>query len=453
MSLLGELRGQARILSHPNSRAVAYVCVRVEHRTDTSLTPGPQWNRIVLKGPTKMTGTLRNRILDRVAWALVAVLATVAAPLAQTQTFKTLYTFTGGLDGSEPGSTLLLSNGNLLGTTPTGGAFGLGTIFSLNIATGQFTVLHAFAGAPSDGGNGGAELMTDSAGNLYGTTQIGGSSNLGTVYKLDPSGTMTLLHSFSGLDGEYPEAGVVMDAQGNLYGTCEAGGTHNYGTVFKLGPTGTLTILHNFTSLHDGTAHSDGAGPWTTLRLQGSNLYGTTLAGGDDKNGTVFMVNASTGKETLLYNFPRDEGPSPPTAVIGDGKGNLCGTAGLGYPGGAVYMLNLSTRKATALYVFSEPGADGTRPMGVMRDSQGDLYGTTYEDGAFGYGTVFELDAAGNLTTLYNFTGGTDGAGPLAGVIQDSKGNLYGTASDLYVAFGTIFEITPLAKTGFRYAQ
>ena len=117
---------------------------------------------------------------------MVVALATVAAPLVQAQTFKTLYTFTGGLDGSPPGF-LLQSNGNLLGVTPTGGAFGLGTIFSLNVATGQLTVLHAFAGAPSDGGNGGGALTADSRGNLYGTTEIGGSANLGTVYRLYPS--------------------------------------------------------------------------------------------------------------------------------------------------------------------------------------------------------------------------------------------------------------------------
>ena len=384
----------------------------------------------------RISGTVAS---SRLASALGLALATVLAQSAQAQTFKTLYTFTGGADGSAPETDLLLHGGSLYGTTPTGGTSGLGTIFQLNISTGQLTVLHTFAGAPLDGATSVAGVIRDSAGNLYGTTQIGGSANLGTVYELGATGAMVLLHSFSGSDGSHPVSGLVMDSAGNLYGTCSAGGAGNFGTVFKLGKAGILTTLHNFAGFH--SSHDDGATPYTTLLLQKGVLYGTTLDGGNEKDGTVFMVNASTGKESLLYNFPRNLDGSAPTALVTDGKGNLYGTAALEY--GAVYMLNVSTRAETTLYTFPQSGAYGLEPEGVIRNSAGNLYGTTYEDGAFGYGTVFMLDTANNLTTLYNFSGGTDGAYPLAGVVQDSEGNLYGSASDLYAGFGTIFEITP----------
>ena len=237
--------------------------------------------------------------------------------------------------------------------------------------------------------------MRDGQGNLYGTTQAGGTSNAGTVFKLDTTGEETVLYSFTGTsgDGKSPFAGVVRDGQGNLYGTTEAGGVSNFGTVFKVDTTGKETVLYSFTG-----AGGDGAQPMTSLtRDANGNLYGTTNSGGkgiDGGNGVVFKLD-KTGRERMLYRFP-----------------------------------------AT--------GAKGIRPHGVVRDARGNLYGTTLYHGAFGWGTVFKLSPAGKVTVLDNFTGGNaDGGHPYAGVVRDDQGNLYGTTSAGAIGYGTVFKITP----------
>jgi uncharacterized repeat protein (TIGR03803 family) len=149
--------------------------------------------------------------------------------------FKLLYSFAGGSDGYDPKSTLIGdAEGNLYGTTYSGGASDVGTVFKLD-ATGKHTVLYTFSGG-ADGARPYGDLTRDAAGNLYGITRLGGSSNFGTVYKLDPAGTQTVLHNFSGPDGTYPHAGLIWDAAGNLYGTAFSGGAFDYGTVFKLTP-------------------------------------------------------------------------------------------------------------------------------------------------------------------------------------------------------------------------
>jgi uncharacterized repeat protein (TIGR03803 family) len=332
-------------------------------------------------------------------WIVLAP-AVVASRSAQAQTFTLLYTFTGGMDGSTPvGGVILDAAGNLYGTTSEGGNFacsqGCGTLFKVE-GVGIKTVLHSFAGTGAgDGEYPNAALVRDGQGNLYGTTVVGGASGYGTVFKLDTTGKETVLHSFSGAggDGAFPWAGVVRDGQGNLYGTTVGGGVSGLGTVFKVDTTGKETVLHSFT----GTV-VDGAQPMTGLVLDTrGNLYGTTNSGGrgiDGGNGVVFKVT-NAGRETALCRFP-----------------------------------------AT--------GAKGISPRGVVRDAQGNLYGTTLFHGAFGWGTVFKRAPTGTLTVLYNFTGGNaDGGDPYAGVVQDSQGNLYGTTSAGAIGYGTVFKITP----------
>jgi uncharacterized repeat protein (TIGR03803 family) len=203
-----------------------------------------------------------------------------------------LHSFAGTPDGEGPEAGLVRdAEGNLYGTTVYGGtAGGYGTVFKLN-RTGQFSLLHSFAGTP-DGENPYAGLAGDSAGNGYGTTKYGGTAGgYGTVFKLSRTGQFSLLHSFAGTpDGENPLAAVVADPAGNIYGTTYYGGTLGYGTVFEIDTTGKLTVLHSF------NGSSDGANPLGGLtRDAAGNLYGATSGGGDlscgfGGCGSVFVV-------------------------------------------------------------------------------------------------------------------------------------------------------------------
>jgi len=384
--------------------------------------------------------------------AIVLAPAVVASSSVQAQTFTLLYSFTGGTDGRTPlGGVILDAAGNLYGATSQGGnlacSLGCGTVFKVDGA-GNETVLYSFAGTGAgDGEYPNATLVRDAAGTLYGTTVGGGASGYGTVFKLDTTGKETVLHSFSGAtgDGAFPYGGVVRDGQGNIYGTTEAGGTSNYGTVFKLDTTGQETVLYSFA----GTG-GDGKSPFAGVVRDGlGNLYGTTEAGGLYDYGTVFKVD-TTGKETVLYSFTGTggDGAQPMSGLARDANGNLYGTTNSGGTGidggnGVVFKLNNASRERV-LYRFPGTGAKGIHPHGVVRDAQGNLYGTTLFHGAFGWGTVFKVAPTGKLTVLYNFTGGNaDGGDPYAGVVRDGHDNLYGTTSAGALGYGTVFKITP----------
>ena len=346
-----------------------------------------------------------------------------------------LHAFSGSPDGSAPLAGLFRDKvGNLYGTTAAGGVAGWGTVYKLD-ARGRATVLYNFSGG-SDGGYPVAGLVRDSAGNFYGTTEMRGAYNAGTVFKLDPSGKETVLYSFTGSsDGGSPYAGVVRDPSGNLYGTTYSGGASSYyGTVFKLDTGGKQTVLYSF------TGSTDGGNPEAGLILDASeNLYGTTLNGGSG-HGVVFKLD-TTGKETVLYSFTGySDGGSPFASLVGDASGNLYGTTAFGgtnldcaYKNGAgcgvVFKVD-TTGKETALYSF-DGGSDGTSPYAsLVRDAKGNLYGTTPFGGSAysSNGTVFRLDTTGREKVLHSFTGATtDGAGPVAALVRDPSGNLYGT--------------------------
>jgi uncharacterized repeat protein (TIGR03803 family) len=347
-----------------------------------------------------------------------------------------LYSFTGGADGSGPPAGVILdSAGNLYGTTSSGGPANAGVVYKLD-AAGHETVLYSFTGGVDGRWPSFGLLVRDSAGNLYGTTESGGPANAGVVYKLDAAGNETVLYGFTrGVDGGGPEAGVIRDPAGNLYGTTTGAGSPVClcGVVYKLDASGHQTVLHTFTG-PDGGNPAFGS---VTLDSAG-NLYGTTYSGG---SGVVYKLDA-TGQETVLYSFGGGvDGGGPYAGVILDSAGNLYGTARYGGESGCppsgepsgcgvVYKLD-ATGNETVVYAFT-PGPDGKSPFsGVVRDSAGNLYGTTSNggDAACRCGVVYKLDASGHETVLYNFTGGGDGGGPLAGVIRDSAGNLYGTTN------------------------
>jgi uncharacterized repeat protein (TIGR03803 family) len=301
-------------------------------------------------------------------------------------------------------------------------------------------------------------LVRDSSGNLYGTTFGGGTSGTacnnygcGTVFMLDAAGQETVLYSFTGgVDGATPLAGVVRDTAGSLYGTTHLGGVYNWGTVFVVDQSGNETVLHSF----DGLT-GDGGDAYGGLILDSAGaLYGTTQGPGLEMGcGTVFQIT-TTGTENVLYAFTGyADGNTPSGNVVRDNAGNLYGTS---QPrptptgGGTIFRLD-PTGKFAVLHTFTG-GAGGADPFaGLIHDSAGNLYGTTYQGGGGatcqtyfgGCGTAFEFSHAGKFTVLHIFTGGKDGGWLLAPLVIDAKGNLYGTANIGGVGDGTVFKITP----------
>jgi uncharacterized repeat protein (TIGR03803 family) len=387
----------------------------------------------------------------------VLVPAVVATESAHAQTLSVLYSFTGRRDGVSPAAALIRdAAGNLYGTTSLGGdvncnnGYGCGTVFKIDPA-GKKMVLHRFKGG-TDGAIPLAGLLRDRKGNLYGTTQSGGDptcnspTGCGTVFKLDATGKETVLYSFKGgTDGAGPHASLVQDTAGNLYGTTVDGGAFGWGTVFKLDKSGVEAVLHNFGVGADGQDPIGGLVPDAA-----GNLYGTTAFGGAFLNGTVFKLDKG-GSYTVLYSFGDGaDGAAPYAGLVRDKAGNLYGTTylGGGYGWGTVFKLDTSGHESVG-HSFALV-ADGELPFAALvRDAAGNLYGTTTQGGGTSnYGTVFKLDKDGKETVLHSFTGGADGAWPYAGLIRDKAGNLYGTTAgggtgSCDAGCGTVFKLTP----------
>ena len=402
------------------------------------------------------------RCLMFVSMILAGVLSLLASTIAVAQTERVLYSFQGGTDGANPSISLIADTvGNLFGTTSDGGTGpctgGCGTVFELTPGPGgQWTksVIYSFQGG-TDGVAPAAGLIFDQAGNLYGTTVVGGKDLDGTVFKLTPSGggwTETVLHSFSDKkDGSYPTASLIFDNAGNLYGTTLFGGHSHGGAVFKLSLSGgvwTETLLHSF------TGRKDGIDPAAALIMdQNGVLYGTTMGG------TLFRLTPPAARRTkwmfkTLYAF--GNGPLSNGTLFGGKSGELYGTQQFGVGpanAGAVFELAPPAKHGawteTTIYQFNG-GIDGLYPYGgVIGDGAGNLYGTTSGDGQTSFGTVFKLTppkqgSSWTKTTLYAFGGGSDGAGPGASLIFGSGGVLYGTtAGGGTSGNGTVFEIVP----------
>jgi uncharacterized repeat protein (TIGR03803 family) len=254
-----------------------------------------------------------------------------------------LHSFNGFLgDGAIPTAGLVQgSDGNLYGTTAAGGAHYKGTVFKVT-SMGVLTTLHSFGDASGDGLGPTAGLVQGSDGNFYGTTASGGASFQGTVFKITPAGALTVLHSFSSSpnEGAAPVAGLVQGGDGNFYGTTAIGGMHYQGTVFKIDSTGNLTTLHSFSG-----SPSEGAGPVAGLVLgSDGNFYGTTAAGGTHYQGTVFKID-STGNLTTLHSFSGSptEGTGPVAGLVLGSDGKFYGTTALGGAHAVGTVFNLST--------------------------------------------------------------------------------------------------------------
>jgi uncharacterized repeat protein (TIGR03803 family) len=339
-----------------------------------------------------------------------------------------IHDFGGPSAGYEPESGLLQAgDGNLYGTTFWGGAAGnFGTIFKLTLA-GARTTLHDFTDA--DGSAPWAKLVQLADGKLYGTTSRGGASHWGAAFSVTLAGSYALLHSFDGSDGLGPRdaALVLRPADSMLYGMTEAGGT-GYGNAFKMTTAGAVTSIHAFT-LADGALPSDGL-----LLGTDGNFYGTTASGGTAvAQGNVVRITPA-GAVTVLHEFNHtqgadDDGMYPMGGLVRATDGNLYGTtrAGGANTEGNVFRISSAGTYAT---IHSFTGADGREPYGnLLQASDGKLYGTTYGGGAHGHGTIFAIDTAGtNFAVLHSLTL-EEGAGPVGGLIQATDGKLYGVTN------------------------
>jgi uncharacterized repeat protein (TIGR03803 family) len=332
------------------------------------------------------------------------------------------------------------------------------------------TVLYAFGGG-ADGSQPLAGGVLDSAGNFYGTAALGGNSKCvhggcGVVYKVSPAGVETVLYAFSRPDlGDQPTSTLLRDSSGNLYGTTSIGGDPNClsygcGAVFKVSATGTETTIYRFQGGTDG-GYPTYAG---VIADTSGDLYGATGIGGDTSCYSGFGCGilyrlARNGVKTTVYSFVGgNDGALPSGNLIRDpdgnvygvtnngGGGTLCGVTG---PGGCGTVFKISPTGAEKILYRFTGGTDGSFPLaGLVWDSAGNLYGTTQNggdlscDNGFGCGTVFKLDPAGTETVLYSFTGGADGSVPTTGLLCDTAGNLYGTTSTGGVGYGVVFELS-----------
>jgi uncharacterized repeat protein (TIGR03803 family) len=294
-------------------------------------------------------------------------------------------------DGNEPyyASLVQASDGAFYGTTLNGGVSNIGSIFKL-MPGGAESVLHSFTGGGSDGDNPHTGLIQASDGNFYGITTGGGAPNEGTVFRITPAGSETVLYVFIGGigDGAWPTAALIQGSDGNLYGTTTGGGAYGWGTVFKLTPGGTETILHSF------NPSSDGAQPYAGL-IEGNdgNYYGVTLWDSMRGGGTVFQITPD-GILTLLHDFAGgSDGANPYSGLILASDGNFYGTTqnGGASTAGTVFQITPAGLE-TVLYSFGVSAIDGAIPSGpLIQDTDGSFYGTTLNGGTAGYGTVYKM--------------------------------------------------------------
>ncbi|HWZ83708.1 MAG TPA: choice-of-anchor tandem repeat GloVer-containing protein [Terriglobales bacterium] len=380
--------------------------------------------------------------------------------------------------GANPGDLVFDESGNIFGDTTDANTGGNGTLFELTPGDGGSwarATFYTFTGGVD--GASPKSLLRDSAGKLYIITHrsLGDvRGGLEEVVRISPTNIFsvwvaTVLMSGNSADGFLPAAGVIFDAAGNLYGTTSLGGRDGFGTVYKASSTPSgwkTTILYSF------RGGADGGIPKAGLIFDATgNLYGTTSMGGDDTNcnqgcGTVFELSPvkTTWKQKTLYRFTgANDGAVPLAGLISDAGGSLYGTTSSGgndtcqvnqndfVPCGAVFKLaKVSNKwKETTLYSFTGGSDGGVPAAGLIFDAAGNLYGTAQMGGAYTSGVVFELSpgpGSWNLSTLYSFTGGSDGGSPVAPLLFDAAGNLYGTTE-----FGGTFFNSTLGPSGVAF--
>ena len=384
---------------------------------------------------------------------MLALLAAAAYGQADPYSYEVFYTFGGLLNSAQDPLAGLIQgkDGRFYGTTSGGAPNTAGTIFRINADGSGFTELYSF-NYPTDGGAPESGLIQGTDGKLYGTTSGGGTNDAGTIFSIATDGSgFTVLRTFvPATDGAYPAAALVQGTDGILYGTAAGGGVNGSGSIFSIAPDGS-----GFTVLHSLSGATDGATPQAAL-IQASDgkLYGTAVNGGPTSSGGAIFSIATNGSgfTVLRYLSYLTDGGSPFGALVQGNDGRLYGTASSGgansadaYSGtifsittdGSVFMVLRSLTAQT----------DGAYPLaGLMQASDGNLYGTTSQGGANGYGTIFAIATDGSgFTVLHSFNLVADGGNPQAALIQAGDGNLYGMAANggVYYA-GTIFGVAPV---------
>lgn len=413
-----------------------------------------------------------GRATKAMAPALLISLVLLFTQTARAQSFAVIHSFTGQQDGAYPFTGLTVDAGdNLYGTTFGGGSGGYGTVFLLD-ADGSgwlLSTLYSFSNG-SDGAGPIARMVFGPDGALYGSTSAGGggpcltSNNYrgcGTIFKLSPpprspasviySWGSTILFRFNGTDGSYPQGDLTFDASGTMYGTAVNGGTPGWGLVYSLTPShGTWT--ENI--LYQAQNNGDGQYPWGGVVFDAAgDIYGILEAGGQSGFGAIYKLSRSGSgwQETTLHSFTYqgNNGAYPQSGLIKDASGNMYGaTAHLPGAGGSAYELTPSGGDWNYNFLDSFSGGINLGPYDkLVMDAAGNLYGTTYADGQYGYGSVFKLTRSGggwSYHSLHDFTGGRDGANPICALVFDSVGNIYGTAAagGDYNS-GVVFKVTP----------
>jgi uncharacterized repeat protein (TIGR03803 family) len=399
-------------------------------------------------------------------------------------TYTMLHGFSASADGSTLWASLLEApDGNFYGTALYGGTSGYGTVFRMTPA-GTVTQVHSFS--KTDGANPHGTLVKAADGSFYGTAYLGGAFNAGTIFQVTSGGTFTLRHSFTGgPEASRPFAGLIQAADGNLYGTTVSGGTSDMGTAFKMTPAGAVTVLHSFadngdgrvfgslmqatdgnfygtanvirpgmpsrglifrmtpggivTDLHDFDSR-DGFG---LIQASDGNLYGTTINGGESDRGTAFKMTLA-GAFTLLHTFGSLDAVFP-GGLIEATDGNFYGLAtddshdtNLG-----IIFKMTPAGSVTTVHTFSG-GAGGTSPSSLIQAPDGNLYGTTGRGGTSDLGTVFRMNLTGSSFTILHSFDGTDGANPDNPLVYASDGNFYGTIpGDGIRGAGKVFRMRP----------
>jgi len=417
---------------------------------------------------------LRTRSLRRSpAAALTFILGlAIMTQAVQAQTYHVIYSFTGGQDGAYPSTGLTIDSAdNMYGTAFGGGAAGFGTVYSLDNENGSWILrpIYSFQ-AGRDGAGPIARLVVGPDSELYGSTAAGGGGpclldngyrGCGTVYKLQPlarapltvlyNWSSTILYRFSNDDGAYPQGELTFDSSGNIYGTTVNGGSAGWGLIYKLVPSGGGW---NQSILYQARGNGDGAYPWGGVVFdQSGNLDGVFSQNGPHDYGAVYQLSPSgsgwTEHTIHGFTFHGNDGAAPQGGLILDGSGNLFGsTVHDVNGGGTVFELELSGGGWSYNFLYGLGGGIGLGPYDKLTmDSAGNLYGTTYGDGQYGFGSVFKLTRSGGGWTyrsLHDFTGRGDGGNPISRLVFDSAGNLYGTAfSGGAHNQGVIFQITP----------
>jgi len=402
--------------------------------------------------------------MQKLGFLRIATVAALigAAIVSPAQSYKVLFNFN-GINGQSPLSLIQGFDGNMYGTTQSGGVYGHGTVFKIT-ARGKLTTLYSFCPqSECTDGDFPYALIQAADGSFYGTTVYGGDFSCnaqlgcGTVFKMTAGGTLTTLHSLHSNEGKYPLAGVIQARDGNFYGTTNLGGSKGYGTVFKITSDGTLTTVYNFCpqlGCPDGMLPAAGL-----IQATDGNFYGSTTDGGN--GGTLFKITPA-GKFTILHTFDGYDGNSPVAPFIQVGS-TFYGTTSQGGShfgsdnSGTVFM-STAAGDLTTLYNFCfyddcvGYSYNGSYPEGLIQATDGNFYGTTQNGGnvcapVLGCGSIFKITPAGRLTPLSlfctQFYDCQEGYWPLAGLLQATKGTFYGTASQGGTAgYGTVFSLS-----------